>query len=169
MSASIPSAGERSDPLAPYLIPLSPDPKNPAAKPFLIDFTRSPLATSYPNHFAMIIDECFSPTECKQLIELAESTTPEKWVPAKLNIGGGQEMLALSTRNCGRIMRDDIPTAETIFQRVMPWLVEAGVDEISRNGGTLGKWHRILAPINNLKKRDETRGERWGMVRYLRA
>jgi len=81
-----------------------------------IDFNQTPLAEVYgnPNNcFAMIIDNVLTPTECEELVALAESTGP--WVPAAKT---------LQFRNSLRILRLDAGTAGMVYERVEPFLGE---------------------------------------------
>lgn len=104
----------------------------------LIDFTKTPLASYYsdPRPFALVIDDLFTPEECKTLLSLAQSGD-DKWEAALINAGGHQ-MLAKDIRDCTRIMRDDFNAAGWIYERVKPYLEE--VDVISRESE---KWRFI--------------------------
>lgn len=89
-----------------------------------IDFNQTPLAEVYGNpnnYFAMIIENVFTPTECEELIALAESSGP--WVPAAKT---------LRLRDSLRILHVDAGTARMIFERVEPFL-----DEVRRPGKEL--------------------------------
>ena len=89
-----------------------------------IDFNQTPLAEAYGNpnnYFAMIIENVFTPTECEELIALAESSGP--WTPAAKT---------LRLRDSLRILHVDSGTARMIFERVEPFL-----DEVRRPGKEL--------------------------------
>lgn len=158
---------------------------NPAPEARLLDFTTmsKTFASSYPNHFALVIDNCFTPDECENLIALAESDEAG-WQIAQVNVGGGQQVTALDMRNSGRIIRDDFDMAGFIYTRVRPWLDELGVGVLKRGEG--GRWGEVLASVRNPLKRGEGGrwrevmasvrnplkaarlvGERWEMTRYV--
>lgn len=88
-----------------------------------IDFARTPLP-EYTPHFALLIRNLLTPTECDQLLTLAQSTTnpPSTWAPAQVNVGHGKQRMILEARNCGRIIWDDITIAERLMARVRPHL-----------------------------------------------
>ncbi|KAG0124104.1 hypothetical protein HOY82DRAFT_673690 [Tuber indicum] len=89
-----------------------------------IDFNQTRLDEVYGNpnnYFAMIIENAFTPTECEELIALAESTGP--WMPAAKNV---------QVRDAMRILRLDAETARVVFERVEPFL-----DEVRRPGKEL--------------------------------
>lgn len=159
---------------------------NPAPQARLLDFTTMSkrFASSYPNHFALVIDNCFTPDECENLIALAESDEAG-WQIAQVNVGGGQQVTALDMRNSGRIIRDDFDMAGFIYTRVRPWLDELGVGVLKRGDqgggwgevlasvrnplkrGEGGRWREVMASVRNPLKAARLVGERWEMTRYV--
>ena len=55
----------------------------------------------YEGCYATVLDDAFSPEECETLIRLAEHTTNDKWEPAMVNVGYGEQKLMTDTRDCG--------------------------------------------------------------------
>ena len=94
-------------------------PANPSTKVEVhkVDFTQTQLP-EYANHYAVVLDNVLTAAECKQLLQAAEASTSAGWEPAMVNVGGGRQMLALDTRNCGRIIWDDSEVIGTIWNRV---------------------------------------------------
>ncbi|MCJ1432593.1 hypothetical protein MMC27_001950 [Xylographa pallens] len=82
-----------------------------------VDFTQTQLP-EYSNQYAVVLDNVLTAAECNQLIQAAEASTPAGWEPAMINVGGGRQMLALDTRNCGRIIWDDSEIIGKIWNRV---------------------------------------------------
>lgn len=74
----------------------------------------------YERRTAFVIDNLFTPDDCKQLLAAAESKG--EWVAAKLNAGGNREYSDTSYRNSGRILHDDEELAETILAKLRPYL-----------------------------------------------
>lgn len=100
--------------------PTSESPDSPAPIVFTsIDFPAYGLP-EYAHRTAFVIDNLFTPADCQRLLEAAESKS--EWVPAKLNGGGNLEYSDTSYRNSGRIMHDDEPLAEWIFEKLRPYL-----------------------------------------------
>ena len=63
-----------------------------------IDFKSSPLP-EYDGCYATVLENVLSPSECAQLLRLAEASSPTGgWAPALLNVGPGYEMLATNVR-----------------------------------------------------------------------
>ncbi|KAE8373990.1 hypothetical protein BDV26DRAFT_270818 [Aspergillus bertholletiae] len=109
-----------------------------------LDFTQTtPPIPAYKNHFAAIIDNALTPAECNQLLYLAEQSTakaqnttdaaPRKtpWDRALLNVGNGQQIAARDTRNCGRILYDSPEIADRLLRRLLPFLHECDIVQIS--------------------------------------
>jgi len=82
-----------------------------------VDFTQTQLP-EYSAYYAVILDNVLTAVECNQLIQGAEAKAPAGWEAAMINIGGGEQMLALDTRNCGRIIWDDSDIIGKIWNRV---------------------------------------------------
>ncbi|KAL1640590.1 hypothetical protein SLS58_006785 [Diplodia intermedia] len=110
-----------------------------------INFALSPIP-QYANCYATVIDDLLTPSECATLLRLAAAASSEggegggkegggggTWERAMVNMGGGREALAVDTRNCGRIIRDDADVAARLWARVAPLVPElAGVLEGER-------------------------------------
>ncbi|KAL5359107.1 hypothetical protein BJX96DRAFT_164215 [Aspergillus floccosus] len=95
-----------------------------------IDFlTSSPPLPEYKNLSAIIIDNVITETECKELIRLAESSTPT-WTRATISGGNGKQILATEERNCGRIIYDNRTLADKLLARLLPFLQEHSIDRI---------------------------------------
>jgi hypothetical protein len=86
----------------------------PDAQPILtypIDFKQTPLP-EYDGHYAVVLDNVLSESECKQLIDYAEMSAGkgdegvenDGWKPALVNVGPGKEILAPEYRNSDRII-----------------------------------------------------------------
>lgn len=111
----------------------------------LIDFTETPLKKYYgnPNHYALIIDNCFTPTECAELSSLAESTSGG-WKEASIKKGDDRQEVEKDVRDCARIMRDDPEAAEMVFQRVKPFLEAVWEIGSPETGIISGTWrHKV--------------------------
>lgn len=94
----------------------------------LLDFATTALAPHYDTYYALIIDDCFTASECADLIGLADSD----WKAAAKNT---------NFRDCSRIIKDDVVAAKRIYDRVKPFLED--VLEIEEGGqwweGVVGK------------------------------
>ncbi|KAL7267150.1 hypothetical protein RUND412_010276 [Rhizina undulata] len=112
----------------------------PAITATKVDFAKSPLKC-YAGNFALVIDNAFTAEECAEFIKLAESD-PAGWQAAKLNAGGGKEILDINRRDCGRIIRDDFDTAGKIFERIRPYLKD--IEATTTGGGnSTRKWRLV--------------------------
>jgi len=117
-----------------YFLPPTP-PKGASMRK--IDFTKTnPPLPEYKDHFAIIIDDIFTGSECAALIRAAEASTitPESpsptWSRAMINAGGGRQIMSVDTRNCGRIIYDTPLMAQKILDRLAPFLAKCGIDTI---------------------------------------
>lgn len=99
-----------------------------------LDFATTDLAPHYNNYYALLIDDCFTASECADLIGLADSD----WRAAAKNT---------DFRDCSRIIKDDVVAAKRIYDRVKPFLedvleIEEGgrwwEDVVGKNGGRSG-------------------------------
>jgi len=113
-----------------------PAPPTCISKP--IDFTQAGLP-EYAESFAISIENLVTPEECKALLAFAESSAEGKWEQAMVNVGGGRQKMVLDTRNCGRIILDDVKIASRIQARIMPHLPKeivtlTGKPRITGNG-----------------------------------
>ncbi|KAL8794106.1 MAG: hypothetical protein Q9195_003291 [Heterodermia aff. obscurata] len=91
--------------------------KPPTPTKTLIDFAQTPVP-EYAKDYAVIIDNALTKAECDLLVRAAEARTNGAWEQAMVNIGGGMQVIATDTRDCGRIIWDDADIVEKIWQRV---------------------------------------------------
>lgn len=133
--------------------PAAPDlPSGPVAS--YLDLSAHPtLGPYYPKAtYVLIIDNAFTPSECQQLIDFAESDD-QSWEPAFLNMGGNRQELVLEQRNCGRIMKDDHEVADVILNRIKPFL-----GDVLIIGNRRKKWPGIVGNKG-------PKGQEWKMTR----
>jgi len=84
-----------------------------------IDFKSSPLP-EYDGCYATVLENVLSPSECAQLLRLAEASSPTGgWAPALLNVGPGAEMLATHVRFHDRIIWDSDEITSRIWNRCL--------------------------------------------------
>ncbi|KAF7976130.1 hypothetical protein HWV62_7421 [Athelia sp. TMB] len=84
-----------------------------------IDFAESPLP-EYQAYYATILENVLSPSECAQLLRLAEASSPTGgWSPAMLNVGAGYEVLAADVRFHDRIIWDNAEIVKRIWDRCL--------------------------------------------------
>ncbi|KAH0613346.1 uncharacterized protein H6S33_009726 [Morchella sextelata] len=110
----------------------------------LLDFTTTPLSKHYghPNHYALIIDDLLTPTECAALTALAESHS-DAWQPAAIKKGATRHEVETDVRDCSRILLDDAPTAEMLYQRIHPFLALMWeIGGTPETGVVAGTWRR---------------------------
>ncbi|KAL4947617.1 hypothetical protein BDW69DRAFT_110341 [Aspergillus filifer] len=98
----------------------------------VIDFASTdPPLPEFKRYLAAVIDNALTESECKELLRLAEASTPDKtWERALINMGNGKEALSTDTRNCGRIIFDSPEITDKLQNRLMPFLRELGIDRI---------------------------------------
>lgn len=87
----------------------------------VFDFSRTPLADDYTGFYVKVLDNVFTPAECKNLISLAESDAG--WEQAAIATSHG-DVIDQNYRNSGRIIRFDHDTASQIYQRLLPFVQE---------------------------------------------
>jgi len=102
-----------------------------------IDFESSVLP-EFSDCYAVVLDNVLSPSECAQLIQLAEASVPDElkedaspWRPALVNVGGGYEIEIPDYRKSDRIIWD----SQEIVDRL--WVRMAALPEIQRDLITL--------------------------------
>jgi hypothetical protein len=104
-----------------------------------IDFEKSnPPLPKYKGHFAAIIDDFLTESECKELLSLAEKSTPNGWERAMVNVGGGRQELATDARNCGRMMWDTHDIANRLLTRLKPFLHDLDVAKFTDRTSVTG-------------------------------
>lgn len=117
-----------------------------------IDFASSTLP-EYAECIALTIDNILSPAECKQLLELAESSvldrpggqeenTDTPWRPATVSSGGGRQALATHYRNGDRIIWDHQTVVDRVWERAShtPGLVELFAQVVPEGSPEGQKW-----------------------------
>lgn len=82
-----------------------------------IDFSQSSLPM-YRDRYAVVLENVLSPEECETLIKGAEATAAKGWERAKINIGGGKQMLMEDERCCGRIIWDSRDLVAKVWKRI---------------------------------------------------
>ncbi|PVF92612.1 hypothetical protein CPB86DRAFT_744082 [Serendipita vermifera] len=133
------------------------------AKPILtypIDFKDTPLP-EYDGHFAVVLDNVLSESECIQLIEYAEESAGsgeegvgnKGWKAALVNAGVGKEVLAPEYRNSDRIIWDNQEVVDRIWERC---LQGEGLRQQLRSI----EGHKAMQGPTAVK-----RGEKWNMTR----
>ncbi len=91
-----------------------------------IDWSKTALPEN-GERYAVILDNVLSPSECAELIRLAEASVPPKnrgadgsaRQPALVNIGNGFELLASDYRNSDRIIWDQQDVADRLWNRCL--------------------------------------------------
>ncbi|KAI1763806.1 hypothetical protein GGR53DRAFT_496093 [Hypoxylon sp. FL1150] len=91
-----------------------------------IDFENT-ILKEYKGLYAVVLDNVLSPSECAQLIQLAEASVTDEnrnkadgsaWAPALVNIGGGYEVHTPSYRNSDRIIWDQQDVVDRLWARL---------------------------------------------------
>ncbi|KAJ5170516.1 Prolyl 4-hydroxylase alpha subunit [Penicillium coprophilum] len=106
-----------------------------------LDFEHTtPPIPSYKGHFAAIVDNLLTESECKELLRLAEQSTrtplPDAtlsdpaWEHAMINAGGGRQVMSVDSRKSGRIILDSHDLAGRILDRLMPFMRECELDRV---------------------------------------
>ncbi|KAI1394611.1 hypothetical protein F4819DRAFT_258395 [Hypoxylon fuscum] len=81
----------------------------------------------YRGLYAVVLDHVLSPSECAQLIELAEASVVDEnrnqengsaWAPALVNVGGGYEVRTPDYRNSDRIIWDQQDIVDRLWARL---------------------------------------------------
>ncbi|KAI9846009.1 MAG: hypothetical protein M1837_004415 [Sclerophora amabilis] len=112
----------------------------PDAKPITtsyIDFTKTTLP-EYEGLYAVVLDNVLSPSECAQLLRLAELSAGagdegvenNGWRPALVNAGPGVEFKMTEYRNSDRIIWDSTTIAQRIWERCQQ--APGGLKELRR-------------------------------------
>jgi len=140
-----------------------------------IDFASTPLAKWYSGFYALIIDDLFSPTECAELIALAESTESEDgigWQPAKISVGPRitDQVLDTRYRYNDRILRFDHDAARKIFERVLPFVENdiSVIQEGSKWAGIVGSRGKVRGTWNLVGLNERLSFLRYGPGHFFR-
>lgn len=112
-------------------------PAPPTCTSRLIDFKKEGLP-EYADAFAMAIDDLVTPEECTALLNAAESHSEGKWEEAMITLGNGEQRMVLDTRNCGRILFDNVELASRIRDRIVPHLPQ-DIVTLKNEPGILGR------------------------------
>ncbi|KAK0626882.1 hypothetical protein B0T14DRAFT_511252 [Immersiella caudata] len=102
---------------------------SPDAKPITItriDFANSPLP-EYTDHHAYILDNVLSPSECAELLALAEASVADvskaedgsPWRRAMVALGAGYEVFSPNYRNSDRLIWDRQEVIDRIWERCL--------------------------------------------------
>ncbi|KAI0098041.1 oxidoreductase domain-containing protein [Nemania sp. FL0031] len=96
------------------------------------------LLPEYDGCYAVVLDHVLSPSECAQLIQLAEDSVMDEdkedgspWRPALVNVGGGFEVEIPDYRKSDRIIWDNQEIVDRLWARM------AAVPEIKESLSTL--------------------------------
>ncbi|EKM74873.1 hypothetical protein AGABI1DRAFT_65211 [Agaricus bisporus var. burnettii JB137-S8] len=89
----------------------------------VLDFNKTPLP-EYNGHYCKIIDDLFSPSECADLLALAESHTPWSQAAVHYGLGPTQNYVNLEYRNSERILLFDFDAASRIYNKLLPHITE---------------------------------------------
>ncbi|KAI0451135.1 hypothetical protein F5B21DRAFT_516974 [Xylaria acuta] len=108
-----------------------------------IDFKNSVLP-EYKGCYAVVLDHVLSPSECTQLLELAEDSVMDEdkegrssWRPALVNVGGGYEVEIPDYRKSERIIWDNQEIVDRLWAR-MAALPEIRESLLTLPGLTIG-------------------------------
>lgn len=118
-------------PIPPSFLTVDP----PDLKPITITPVNWPSTAlpEYAGHYAVVLDNVISPSECEELLKLAEASVPEShktpgkegagelssWGPALVNMGMGFEVLLPEYRNSDRIIWDREEIVERLWERCL--------------------------------------------------
>ncbi|KAL2814265.1 hypothetical protein BJX63DRAFT_200983 [Aspergillus granulosus] len=99
----------------------------------VIDFaTTVPPLPEYKRYLAAVVDNALTEAECKELISIAEASTPDgsTWERALINVGNGRQALSTESRHCGRIILDSHELADRLLARLRPFLRELNIEQL---------------------------------------
>lgn len=116
-----------------------------------IRWKETPLP-EYDGFFATVLENCFTDSECKMLVSMAEAQNNGVWEEAMINVGGGRQEKNLDARDCGRIIFDDRDVVQKIWNRVKASVPEIeyliDVPRITGNGPAKRKEILKLSRLN---------------------
>ena len=130
----------------------------------VFDWSTTPLAQYYDGFYLKVLDDFFTSEECAALIAIAE--LDDKWKQAAVHYGLGAHENYVNTdyRNSERILRFDHDIAETLYQRLLPYVQELveikGGDKwegiVGQPGRVSGTWKLIgyVHPSSEIKGED---------------
>lgn len=128
-----------------------------------IDFNETVLP-EYRKYYAVVLDNVLSPSECAELIKLAESSVLEKdiqdgspWRPAMVNVGQGFELLQADYRNSDRIIWDNQDIVDRVWARLetVPEVLDklSRINEDDLVGGNSKGWPSSVWKFHKVNKR----------------
>jgi hypothetical protein len=114
-----------------------------------IDFAQTTLARPYGSFYAKVIDNLFTPSECADLLALAQSSSTDSeadpWLPAGLSTAhaDGKQTVHSDFRNSDRVLVFDIEAAQRIYDKLRPFVEE--LHEIRPDG----PWASITGKVGS--------------------
>ena len=132
-----------------------------------IDFANTDIP-QYAGKYAVILENVLSPSECSQLLSLAEASAPtddgKPWRPALVNVGGNYEVHADDYRKSERIIWDQ----QELVNRILARCTAAEDGMVGRDLATIeGNEHILGQRAAEYQKWRLTRGnERMRFLRY---
>ena len=88
-----------------------------------IDFSKTDIPEC-KGLYAVLLENAFTEQECQTLVNMAEQQTSGVWEEAMVNVGGGMQMTIKDTRDCGRIIWDDVDMVDRIWKRIVDHVPE---------------------------------------------
>lgn len=95
-------------------------------------------AEGKPGPCAYLLRNVFSPEECRSIVALCEKVGFEE---ALVNVGGGRQKLLTDIRNNTRVMIDDVPLADEIFDRIRAHLPATWAEGDPREWSRTNTYH----------------------------
>ncbi|KAJ4407306.1 hypothetical protein N0V82_009944 [Gnomoniopsis sp. IMI 355080] len=133
-----------------------------------IDWTKTVLP-EYDGRYAVVLDNVISPSECQELLQLAESSVDlsrvakgiqNPWRPATVAAGNGYEVLDSHYRNSDRIVWDQQEVVDRLWRRcLMGDVGQALLEKLE----VLHNDERVVGITRNWQKDGEVEDETWGM------
>ncbi|RPA80586.1 hypothetical protein BJ508DRAFT_415262 [Ascobolus immersus RN42] len=164
-------ASEPTISAAPVPKPNIPPTPPPDAVAQLVDFSVLPASDNYTPHFALTIDNLFTPAECESLLKFATASANDVWEPATIQSGYAQSLvLDKEVRNSDRIIVDDTEVAEMMFKRIEGYLREYDLGVIGKipgqvENGDRRRWKTVASTWQTWKLK--RMNERLRFLRYF--
>ncbi|CAG8066030.1 unnamed protein product [Penicillium olsonii] len=137
-----------------------------------LDFEQTtPPIPAFKNHFAAVVEDLLTESECKELLRLGEDSTrtelpdstlsPPKWERATINAGNNRQIMSVDSRKSGRVIFDSAEVAARLFDRILPFLRECDIEVI--------KNRPLVTGLGPAKRGEELRVSRLNeRLRFLR-
>ncbi|CAG7925500.1 unnamed protein product [Penicillium olsonii] len=137
-----------------------------------LDFEQTtPPIPAFKNHFAAVVEDLLTESECKELLRLGEDSTrtelPDstlsapKWERATINAGNNRQIMSVDSRKSGRVIFDSAEVAARLFDRILPFLRECDIEVI--------KNRPLVTGLGPAKRGEELRLSRLNeRLRFLR-